>query len=107
MINIKNSIIIVSIITFIICVFCNQVNASSVNMNLTQTNTSSSTSTYNTNSSSQNNVSRTNTTAIQSVNSINEVSSSGFGVNEILSIFLIAIGFVLILLAVAILIRLK
>lgn len=58
------------------------------------------------NDNSSNSVSRTNSTVIQSVNSINETSSKT-NVNIILNVLLISVGFVLILLAIAILIRLK
>ncbi len=53
-----------------------------------------------------NSVSRTNSTVIQSVNSIDETGSKT-NVNIILNVLLIAVGFVLILLAIAILIRLR
>lgn len=53
-----------------------------------------------------NSVTRTNSTIIQSVNSIDDTGSKT-NVNIILNVMLIAVGFVLILLAVAILIRLR
>lgn len=51
---------------------------------------------------------RTNSTYIQSVNEVNnEQASSNLGISIIVNIILIAVGFVLILLAIAILIRIK
>ena len=51
---------------------------------------------------------RTNSTLVQSVNDINDTSSeSGMGFNVALNIILIAVGFVIILLAIAILIRVR
>lgn len=44
---------------------------------------------------------------IQSVNNINDIGSSTIELGQILNIFLIAVGFILILLAIAILIRTK
>ena len=52
--------------------------------------------------------SRTNATTMKSVNELNtNTSNSVFGISQILDILLIAIGFIIILLAVAILIRLR
>ncbi len=84
--------------------------SSQVNMNLANNNASLNQTTAN--SSSTNNVSSktsslTNTSAI--ITSVNELddTSAGFGASEIFDILLIAVGFVIILLAIAILIRLK
>ena len=60
--------------------------------------------------SSQNSVaneSRTDGTVISSVNEVNVESAPSFGAAQVLDIILIAVGIVLILLAVAIIIRLK
>lgn len=51
-------------------------------------------------------VTRTNSTVIQSVNNVS-TSSANIGTTEILNILLIAVGVIIILLAIAILIRLK
>ena len=70
--------------------------------NTSNTNNSSS------NSTSSNNTSNTNTTDTSAtVSNVNSVSDSELGIGEILTIFLIVIGVLLILLAIAILIRLK
>ena len=50
---------------------------------------------------------KTNATTIKSVNNVNENQTSNMEINTVLNIILIAIGFVLILLAIAILIRIK
>ena len=101
------------IITLLLCLctISTIVCASSANMNLTNRNQVS----QNTNSMENsinneitNSVSNTEMeTNITSVNNINDVSSSSIGINQILNIFLIAVGLILILLAIAILIRLK
>lgn len=117
--------IVVSILVLLSCT--SFVFASSVNMNLatgSQTVTNSETSDANSNNNVvTNEISNTNTLAnntignpssnsniaaeIQSVNNINDVGSSSIELNQILNIFLIAIGLILILLAIAILIRIK
>lgn len=52
-------------------------------------------------------VSRTNSTVVRSVNSLDTTTSANLDFNMILNIVLIAFGFILILLAFAILVRLK
>ena len=70
--------------------------------NTSNTNNSSS------NSTSSNNTSNTNTTDTSAtVSNVNSVSDSELGIGEILTIFLIVIGVLLIFLAIAILIRFK
>lgn len=61
----------------------------------------------NSNTLESNNIASEMETNVTSVNNINDVSSSSIGINQILNIFLIAVGLILILLAIAILIRIK
>lgn len=60
-----------------------------------------------TNANTDTAIGSTNSTVVQSVGNVNQSSSDTIQLNEILNVLLIAIGFVLILLAIAILIRLK
>lgn len=63
---------------------------------------------YNSNSNSMYTNSSTNMeTAVQSVNNINDVGSSSLEIGQIINILLVAVGFILILLAIAILVRMK
>ena len=112
-------------ITILVILSCSSlVLASNVNMNLANENTTATGNEASQNGTSENIASNTsnsgnqassgttNTTGnivanIQSVNNINEANSASLEINQILNIFLIAIGLILILLAVAILIRLK
>lgn len=128
---IKTKVILVIFLVMFFC--CNFVSASSINSNTigstlsnnitsSQTTTnnvtasSSSTndtgSTYSSNRNTQNSITdtsigSTNSTVVQSVGNVNSSSGDGIQINEILNVLLIAVGFVLILLAIAILIRLK
>lgn len=92
------------------CVFAtSQVNmnlASSTNNTVSNSNTSNTTST-NSNTASSSTKNSVNTAAV--VKSVNETdtTTAGLSMSEIINILLIAVGFILILLAVAILIRLK
>ena len=118
MLNVKK--IIVLVITILFCT--SVVFASNIDMNLTNGNQVTNDSTLNNavtnedntnliaNGSVKNTVSNytTETNAnVQSVNNINNLSSSNLGITQILNIFLIAIGLILVLLAIAILIRLR
>lgn len=84
-------------------------NISSNNGNISATNANANTSNLNSSLDVTNNevVSRTNSTVVKSVNSLDTTSSTNLDFNMILNIILIAFGFVLILLAFAILVRLK
>ena len=122
--------IIVAILVILSC--ASFVSASSVNMNLanenavvsnTNTSTTSNTATSNavsntitngvtnsvTNSQTNaNSVAPSNMAAnVESVSSINDIESSTLNIGQILNIFLIAVGVILILLAIAILVRMK
>ena len=97
-----NRVIIMTILLILIMANFTHVLATGVNMNITDNSVTQSSNT----SQNQNTVAKTNSTIIQSVNSVNE-SNSNTNVNIILNILLIAVGFVLVLLAVAILIRLR
>ena len=121
---------IVAILVILSC--ASFVSASSVSMNLanentavsnTNTSTNSNTATSNvisntitngvTNSlnnsqTNANSVAPSNMAAnVESVSSINDIESSTLNIGQILNIFLIAVGVILILLAIAILIRMK
>ncbi|CCZ00198.1 unknown [Clostridium sp. CAG:793] len=91
---------IIMVFLFMIMLFSSSVFASGVNMNLSSE------------SNVVNNYVRANTSisntsvVIKSVNEVDD-STAGIGFSDVLNILLIAVGFVLILLAVAILIRLK
>ena len=87
--------------------------ASSINMNLASNNTETEVVVNNINDnidyeipSSQE--TRTNSTVMKSVNEVTTTTTNnGFGISDILNVLLIAVGLVIILLAVAILIRLR
>ena len=91
---------IIMVFLFMIMLFSSSVFASGVNMNLSSE------------SNVVNNYVRANTSisntsvVIKSVNEVDD-STAGIGFSDVLNILFIAVGFVLILLAVAILIRLK
>ena len=122
--------IIVAILVILSC--ASFVSASSVNMNLanenavvSNTNTSNTTNTATSNAVSNTitngvtnslNNSQTNANSVapsnmaanvESVSSINDIESSTLNIGQILNIFLIAVGVILILLAIAILVRMK
>lgn len=92
-----------SIFLIILCVLFINSNIFATSANNVNTNTTTNITIDN---NVSNSISRTNSTVIQSVNSIDETGSKT-NVNIILNVMLIAVGFVLILLAIAILIRLK
>lgn len=120
------------IVTILVILSCASfVSASSVNMNLAGGNTTATNSNTSATSNmasnelsngvneqntvSGNTITNTNSIAansnmstnIESVSSINDVESSSMDISQILNIFLIAVGVILILLAIAILIRMK
>ena len=132
MLNLKK--IIVLIITLLFCT--SVVFATDIDMNLTSGNVAANDVNNETtneiagNGTATNNIDTTNTVAggssntvsnsntlsgtnaetnanVQSVNNINDVNTSTLEINQILNIFLIAIGLILVLLAIAILIRLR
>lgn len=99
MLNLKKSVVFTILFVFLLAIQ-NSVFASGINMNLSREAnvTSNSVTTDNTITSA----------AISStVENVEDNHNSTFGINTILDILLIAIGFVIILLAIAILIRLK
>lgn len=91
---------IIMVFLFMIMLFSSSVFASGVNMNL-----SSESNIVNNNVRANTSISNT-SVVIKSVNEVDD-STAGIGFSDVLNILLIAVGFVLILLAVAILIRLK
>ena len=127
MLNLKK--IIVLVITLLFCT--SVVFATDIDMNLTSGNVAANDTVAN--SMATNNVDTTNMVAggstgntvsnsttntisgtnaetnanVQSVNNINDVNTSTLEINQILNIFLIAIGLILVLLEIAILIRLR
>lgn len=123
MINLKRFIIVILLLSFILTIFSVTSFATNINMNLAQEqNVTSRQNTINDienntnvedelssliNSTSSNTTLNTNTVAtVQTVEQF-EDTTSGFDITNVINILLLAVGLVIILLAVAILIRLK
>ena len=123
MINLRRFIILILLLSFILTIFSVTSFATNINMNLAQEqNVTSRQNTINDienntnvedelssliNSTSSNTTLNTNTVAtVQTVEQF-EDTTSGFDITNVINILLLAVGLVIILLAVAILIRLK
>ncbi len=99
MYNLKKSLVFAILFILFISI-SSKVFASEINMNLSRE------ANVITGSTSTSNVSSPTSAVVSTVDTVQNTNSS-FGINTILDILLIAIGFVIILLAIAILIRLK
>ena len=99
MLNLKKNLIF-TLLLVVLLTISNNVFASGINMNLSSEANSINNSTLTTNTAITSAV-------ISTVENLEDSHNSTFGINTILDILLIAIGLVIILLAIAILIRLK
>lgn len=101
--NLKKSVIFI-ILVVALFIMQNRTFATGINMNLSrETNTVGST----TQSGVQSSKANITSAIVSTVQNVEDSHNSTFGINTILDIILIAIGLVIILLAIAILIRLK
>lgn len=103
MLNLKKNLIITLLLVVLLAI-SNNVFASGINMNLSSESNVTDNSTLTNGISSNTAIT---SAVISTVENIEDNHNSSFGINTILDILLIAIGLVIILLAIAILIRLK
>ena len=113
MLKVSRVFFIIILISFLLIINCCSVFATDINMNLVpetpaqEQNSDANTDNANQIDSTTPQTSTENNSSMLNPNSVGSVQEDGLGISSILSIFLITIGIILILLAIAIIIRLK
>ena len=98
---------IICIVAILALILVSNVYATGINMNMTENETANTTSTRQSSTTRQTTVNATNNNSAATVSTVQESNiDDGLGLTNILNILIIVVGVVLILLAIAILIRL-